>query len=66
MSKNNYRQYGKLSAGLDEAYNFGLERYNDLLREAEADRRFAPELQAQAAERMSVLQSVRHFLASLL
>ena len=66
MNNNNSRDDGKISAGLDEAYDLGAERYYDLLREAEESRRFDAEPRAGSNARPSVLKALGHFVANLL
>ena len=65
MKKNKYTSYGKVMAG-DEMYNYAMERYNDLLREAEASRQHTPEPKSGSKKKgRSTLQVFRHLFAQL-
>ncbi|MBI5304766.1 MAG: hypothetical protein HY868_21710 [Chloroflexi bacterium] len=66
MQKSKFANYGKLSDG-GEAYNFALERYNDLLREAEENRLSAPTPRsAPSNKNQSPLKAFRQLIAQLL
>jgi len=63
MRKNKFADYGKLSAGGD-AFSFGLERYNNLLREAEENRLPTPR-PSHSKKNPSALNAIRQFLTQL-
>jgi hypothetical protein len=65
MKKNRYAGYGKVMPG-DEMYNFAMDRFNDLLREAEASRLYAPAPGSDSGKKSrSTLQVFRHLFAQL-
>ncbi len=65
VNRNPYRKYGQVSAGLDTG-EYAAERYNDLLRHADAYRRFPPRPRVRADRRTSVLNAIARIVASLL
>ena len=65
MKKNRFADYGKLSAG-GEALDFGRERHEDLLREAEESRVPTPKPRHAPSEKnRSNLKAFRQLLAQL-
>ncbi len=65
VNENPYRNYGKVSAGLDTC-DYAVERYNDLLRQADARRRFPPEPCVRADRQTSILKAIGRFVSTLL
>ena len=65
MKRNKYSSYGKTIAG-DEMYNFAMDRYNDLLNEAEENRRYTPsEESGRSKKNRSTFQVFRQLLAQI-
>ena len=65
MKKNKYANYGKIAAG-DEMYNFAMDRYNDLLNQAEESRIHTPsEGTGRSKKNRSTLQVFRQLFAQL-
>ena len=64
MKKNKYSNYGKVMAG-DEMYNFAMDRYNDLLNQAEESRIHTSEETGRSKKNRSTLQVFRQLLAQL-
>ena len=64
MKKNKYSNYGKVMAG-DEMYNFAMDRYNDLLNQAEESRIHTSEETGRSKNNRSTLQVFRQLLAQL-
>jgi hypothetical protein len=65
MKKNRYANYGKVTAG-DEMYNFAMDRYNDLLREAEESRLQIPTPRSDRSKKnRSTTQVFRQLFAQL-
>ena len=65
MKKNKYSKYGKVMAG-DEMYNFAMDRYNDLLNDAEESRRYNPPQEpSRSKKNQSTFQVFRQLLAQI-
>lgn len=65
MNKNKYANYGKIRAG-DEMYDFAMDRYNDLLRQAEESRVQLPKPRSEkVTKNRPSLQVFRQLFAQL-
>lgn len=66
MHTNKYKDYGKVAIGGDDALSFGIERYHNLLQEADESRQFESASSTGSAKKNRPdLATVWQFLAQL-
>jgi|WetSurMetagenome_2_1015567.scaffolds.fasta_scaffold776777_2 hypothetical protein len=64
MQKNKYADYGVVKSG-DDAFSFGIERYQDLLRDAEESRKLMGAVAKPAKKKQASLFEIWQVIAQL-